>query len=108
MGGNGTLTVALVLGMLTIILLACSQASSQQQQSSTQTAVAQGQQAYNGASLLESRCSVCHSADRAKSKKKDRAGWEKTVLRMISNGANLSDTEKSALIDYLAKNYPAK
>lgn len=61
--------------------------------------------AEDGASLLAARCSVCHSADRPRQARKSRDQWEETVTRMISNGAQLSATEKRVLIDYLAKTY---
>ena len=59
----------------------------------------------DGASLLDVRCSVCHSADRPRQARKTRAQWEETVTRMIGKGAQLSEMEKGVLIDYLAKNY---
>ena len=56
--------------------------------------------------LFEQKCSVCHAADRAKAKKKDRAGWEKTVMRMKNvNGCPITDAEAKSIIDYLSKNY---
>ncbi|MDZ4185895.1 MAG: heme-binding domain-containing protein [Desulfuromonadales bacterium] len=58
-----------------------------------------------GAILLDARCSVCHSADRAKRERKSRNQWEETVTRMMANGALLSGEEKVVLIDYLAKTY---
>ncbi|MBE0503271.1 MAG: heme-binding domain-containing protein [Desulfuromonadales bacterium] len=58
-----------------------------------------------GASLLTSRCSVCHSADRAKRERRSRGQWEETVTRMMANGAQLSGEEKMVLIDYLAQKY---
>jgi len=59
-----------------------------------------------GKGLFEQKCSVCHAADRAKAKKKDRAGWEKTVLRMKNvNGCPITDDEAKTIIDYLAKTY---
>jgi len=59
-----------------------------------------------GKALFEQKCSVCHSADRAKAKKKDRAGWEKTVMRMKNvNGCPITDDEAKTIIDYLTKNY---
>lgn len=59
----------------------------------------------DGAKLLEERCSVCHKSDRPKSAKKSKADWEKTVTKMVGKGAKLSDAEKTALVDYLAKTY---
>ncbi|PKN12488.1 MAG: hypothetical protein CVU69_06810 [Deltaproteobacteria bacterium HGW-Deltaproteobacteria-4] len=58
-----------------------------------------------GAILLYARCSVCHSADRAKRERKSRKQWEETVTRMMANGALLSEEEKVVLIDYLARTY---
>jgi len=60
--------------------------------------------------LFESKCSYCHSIDRAKSKKKTRSGWEVTVKRMQDvNGARakagLTDEEAEKIIDYLAETY---
>ncbi len=59
----------------------------------------------DGKSLLEERCSVCHSADRPKSKKKTPEQWEATVSRMMSKGARLSAEEKEVLVKYLAETY---
>ena len=57
----------------------------------------------DGATLLETRCSVCHSADRPKRAHKSPDQWEQTVARMIGKGAQLSATEKSVLIEHLSK-----
>jgi hypothetical protein len=61
--------------------------------------------AIDAAQLLETRCSVCHSVDRVKQAQKTQAEWETTVNNMIKKGAQLSEEEKSALLDYLAKTY---
>jgi len=62
-------------------------------------------QALDGAALMESRCTVCHNANRIKAAKKSQAQWESVVSRMIQKGAQLSDAEKAALIAYLAQTY---
>lgn len=59
----------------------------------------------DAAKLLDERCSVCHKADRPKAAKKSMAEWDKTVTRMIGKGAKLSEPEKKALVDHLAKTY---
>ena len=59
----------------------------------------------DGAKLLDERCSVCHKADRPKAAKKSMADWDKTVTRMMGKGAKLSETEKKALVEHLAKTY---
>jgi hypothetical protein len=59
----------------------------------------------DGASLMQDRCSVCHSLDRVTSAHKTTAEWTTTVERMVSHGAQLSSQEQQTLIDYLAANY---
>ena len=59
----------------------------------------------DGATLLETRCSACHSADRAKQASKTHEQWDQTVTRMIGKGAQLTEAEKTVLLDYLAKTY---
>jgi len=59
----------------------------------------------DGATLLETRCSVCHSADRPKQAKKTHDQWDQTVGRMIGKGAKLTEAEKTVLVDYLTKTY---
>jgi nitrate/TMAO reductase-like tetraheme cytochrome c subunit len=56
--------------------------------------------------LFESKCSLCHSIDRAKSKKKSKAGWEAAVMRMKNKyRAPITDEETKMIIDYLAEEY---
>jgi len=53
-------------------------------------------------------CSGCHELERSISLRQDRDGWKATINKMISLGAQGSEEEFSAVIDYLAKNYPAQ
>jgi len=56
--------------------------------------------------LFEKKCGTCHPTDRAKSKKKSKADWEKTVMRMKNvNRAPINDEEASLIIEYLAEHY---
>ena len=59
----------------------------------------------DGATLLQERCSVCHSADNARQAQKTADAWQTTVTRMISKGAKLTDDEKTVLVDYLAATF---
>jgi cytochrome c5 len=59
----------------------------------------------DGAALLEERCTACHGLDRTTSARKTREDWEKTVVRMVSKGAQLSEDEQAILIDYLTQTY---
>ena len=58
-------------------------------------------EASEGARLVNSRCTRCHSLTRVDAAMKDRAGWETTVDRMIRNGADVSPEERETIVDYL-------
>jgi hypothetical protein len=59
----------------------------------------------DGQTLMQERCSVCHSVGRVESAHKTSDQWKTTVDRMISNGAQLTPQEEQILVDYLAQNY---
>jgi hypothetical protein len=60
----------------------------------------------NPGQLFESKCSVCHSIDRPKSKNKTKEEWKTTVMRMKnSNSCPITDEEAKMIIDYLAEEY---
>jgi cytochrome c5 len=59
----------------------------------------------DGKTLVETRCTVCHSIDRITSKKATLDGWQTTVSRMIGKGAQLTAEEESVLVKYLADIY---
>ncbi len=61
--------------------------------------------AIDGAELLDSRCSVCHSTSKVTSKTATAAEWEAIVAEMIGRGAVLSDEEKELLVQYLVENF---
>ena len=73
--------------IMLLIFVACSPASS----------------VSDGKTLLEKRCSTCHSTSKVTNATKTRAEWEQTVTRMIGKGARLSDSEKAELVNYLAE-----
>jgi len=57
----------------------------------------------NAQKLFESKCSLCHTIERPRSKNKTKADWEATVMRMKNtNGAPVTDEEARAIIDYLS------
>jgi len=61
-----------------------------------------------GRDQVISQCAMCHSLDYITMNATilDRAGWEKTVGKMISvMGAPIDDADKQTIIDYLAQNY---
>jgi cytochrome c5 len=60
--------------------------------------------------LFESKCGLCHGTDKATSKKKSAADWNKTVDRMSTimekkGKGRLSDSEIKSISGYLARNY---
>lgn len=58
-----------------------------------------------GRTIMENKCTTCHTLERIIRADKDRETWEKTVNRMIKYSKNpeyLSADEKDALLRYLA------
>jgi cytochrome c5 len=107
-GHFGLAVVTLIAAGLVLmaVLVACGSSSSQPTQGpSSATVSPAGASTQDGATLLETRCSTCHSADRAKQAKKTHDQWDQTVTRMIGKGAQLTAAEKTVLVDYLAKTY---
>jgi len=61
-----------------------------------------------GKNQVIAQCAMCHSLDYITMHATilDRAGWEKTVGKMINvMGAPINDADKKIIIDYLAQNY---
>jgi cytochrome c5 len=103
--------LALLAVVITILLTACGSSSTPSQNSGQvpSTSPAQDSVQVNGSvsgqTLMDERCSVCHSTSRITSAQKTLDGWTTTVERMINKGAQLNADEKQILIDYLAANF---
>lgn len=52
-------------------------------------------------------CSTCHDLDKSLSLKQDRAGWQRTVEKMVAFGLKTSEAEINTVVDYLTRSYPA-
>lgn len=65
----------------------------------TAAAVPTGQQ------LLDKACTSCHNLNRIENKQLNEADWRATVVRMQGRGADLPDSDVSALVQYLFKTY---
>ena len=50
-------------------------------------------------------CGKCHSPEQAASMRQSRTAWEETVSKMVGLGAEGSDEEYAAILDYLTKNF---
>jgi competence protein ComEA len=55
-----------------------------------------------GKAELEKVCGTCHGVDMFVGMKEDRATWKSTVRKMVSRGADGTDQELDAIINYLA------
>jgi competence protein ComEA len=60
-----------------------------------------------GRAETEKLCSGCHELDRAVSLRQNRDGWKATINRMVNFGADGTEAEFAAVLDYLSANYPA-
>ncbi len=59
----------------------------------------------DGKSLLQDRCTECHSLSRVEQAEKTRDEWETSIDRMVAKGAVLNSEERAVLLDYLEANY---
>ena len=62
----------------------------------------------DGVERVQAYCAICHSLDYIvmNSPFQDRAGWDKTVTKMVKvMGAPLAPEDAAAIVDYLAANY---
>ena len=59
----------------------------------------------DGKTLLETRCTACHTLARVVTVKASAAQWKQTVDMMIQRGAVLTPDEETVLVQYLADNF---
>ena len=50
-------------------------------------------------------CSKCHAVEKAVSLRQDDDGWSDTIAKMVKMGAQGSDDEFNAVLEYLTKNF---
>ena len=61
-----------------------------------------------GVERVQAACAICHSLDYIvmNSPFQDRAGWEKTVTKMVKvMGAPIAPEDTAVIVDYLEKHY---
>lgn len=61
-----------------------------------------------GAVTFTRACQVCHEADLVEAQRLSHSVWTREVDKMIRWGAVVADSEKAALVDYLAGRFPAR
>ena len=93
------LLVALILA--SFILAQCAPSAPSSSSGNPAPAAGSGQ-SLEGQKLAEERCSTCHGFERVKQLKKSPEEWTAIVNRMVGHGAQLSDSEKQAVINYLS------
>ncbi|MGD0878846.1 MAG: hypothetical protein ABSA01_11950 [Anaerolineales bacterium] len=95
------ISILLLLVAVGALLAACSSSSP----APTAAGGTTGGSTANGQTLMQQRCSVCHSLSRVTSAQKTASQWKQTVDKMINNGAQLSAAEEQTLVNYLAQTY---
>jgi cytochrome c5 len=58
--------------------------------------------------IYKRACLTCHEDDLVESQRLSRAGWVRTVDKMVRWGADVPASDKDALVDYLAARYPPR
>ena len=62
-----------------------------------------------GKAVFDNKCLTCHSDDLVKQQRLGKAGWTREVEKMTRWGAEVSDEEKTVLVEYLlSQNNSAK
>lgn len=61
-----------------------------------------------GEAVFKRRCLSCHGADLTEQQRLTPTGWTREVEKMMRWGAQVTDAEKTALVDYLAGRYPPR
>ena len=61
-----------------------------------------------GKDILEKKCSSCHSPSQVTTVGRSADEWQEVVVSMIDLGAEMNEEETKVLVEYLAKNWPAK
>jgi len=89
------------------MLIACASATPIQTTDLLETATspATSPGAPDGATLVQQRCTVCHTMARIQSAHHSAADWQTIVDSMIRRGAQLTAEEETIVVDYLAATY---
>jgi hypothetical protein len=93
-----TFSIIFIFLMIGTFLISCGSNSSTPNVSS-------GGSTLDGQTLMQERCSVCHSLDRVTTAHKSLDQWTVSVQRMIAHGAQLNSQEEQTLVAYLAATY---
>ena len=53
-------------------------------------------------------CKGCHELERSVAPRQDRDAWQQTMDKMVALGAEVTEKDYNAILDYLVKNYPGE
>lgn len=59
----------------------------------------------HGAELMRTKCLTCHGEDLIQQQRLNKAGWTREVEKMVRWGAEVQDTDKEHLVEYLTASY---
>jgi len=60
-----------------------------------------------GKTLVEAICSECHTTERIAAQQLTKPQWADKVLEMLQEAPDVKQSERDAIVEYLAKNFPA-
>jgi competence protein ComEA len=60
-----------------------------------------------GKETFESTCSLCHSPVAVIGMHKTKAEWKSKVTEMLQEQTDVPDSDRTAIVDYLARSFPA-
>ncbi len=95
---KNSIVIILIFFTASVILSSCSTAS-------IATPTLNATVAIEGATLVQERCTVCHSLDRIMGAHYTAVEWKSVVDTMIAAGAQLTPQEETIVVDYLAAYY---
>ena len=94
-----SLSYLLLVAVVSLASVGCSGSAAVSKPQSGAGAAAQA--ATPAEQLARTKCTMCHTFDRVTQAKKDAAGWQETVDRMVANGLVVSPAEKQEILGYL-------
>jgi competence protein ComEA len=61
-----------------------------------------------GKALVEAICSECHTTERIAVQQLTKSQWADKVLEMLQEAPDVKQSERDAIVEYLAKSFPAR
>ena len=87
--------------IFSLVLLSCKNAAPNGE-------VASNAVTMHGGKIMKAQCLSCHGDDLITQQRLSKSGWTKEVEKMMRWGAEVKDSDKEPLIDFLAANFPAR